>query len=217
MKKKHNRIALDCRGKRNRKSIVQNYDIEPVSNIKLLKGQSDKSDAGYPLIDHYYVFSYKKKGSDDPLQTLICGSHVAKHFSELIDKKLPSLFNPLIMETVVNNGNLSEGLSGEVKDKTHPETKLLCNAIDLLIACWGTRIYGPLLDIRVKKRIYNYRPPSFHDVNFLNTYVLAKDSQKRSLQDMVQELRKNGNKIREFDFNPLSEILTSKGVNSFFG
>ncbi|PHG45977.1 hypothetical protein [Bacillus wiedmannii] len=140
---------FNCRGPENRVRLLEKYNVKPISHTKLLKGQVKRSCAKEMLTDEYYIFTYHAKNNINESGTFVCGTHVARHFLELLHLEPLPLFNPLKgnNENVDLNDNLN-GNSGGGNIVWDPLAKELYNAINLLIVCWDKALYGTLLRIK---------------------------------------------------------------------
>jgi len=196
--------------------MVQEYNIKPIAHVRLLNGQKRQSCTKDLLTDSYYCFSYKAKDSD-VTGTFLCGTYAANHFLELIQHPKLKVFDPLVSEnvgTITSNGtNRDRGLN----DTWHPTTKQLFNAINLIVICWGQVPGGVLQKIKNEIEKNKNREPLPGQIKAINT-IISRDRKGRTLQQMLDDLRKNNNMIRDFHFNLLNESLIKNEVEpSFFG
>ncbi|MEO3946731.1 hypothetical protein [Gorillibacterium sp. CAU 1737] len=196
--------------------MVQEYNIKPIAHVRLLNGQKRQSCTKDLLTDSYYCFSYKAKESD-VTGTFLCGTYAANHFLELIQHPKLKVFDPLVSEnvgTITSNGtNRDRGLN----DTWHPTAKQLFNAINLIVICWGQVPGGVLQKIKNEIEKNKNREPLPGQIKAINT-IISRDSKGRTLQQMLDDLRKNNNMIRVFHFNLLNESLIKNEVEpSFFG
>lgn len=196
--------------------MVQEYNIKPIAHVRLLNGQKRQSCTKDLLTDSYYCFSYKAKDSD-VTGTFLCGTYAANHFLELIQHPKLKVFDPLVSEnvgTITSNGtNRDRGLN----DTWHPTAKQLFNAINLIVICWGQVPGGVLQNIKNEIEKNKNREPLPGQIKAINT-IISRDRKGRTLQQMLDDLRKNNNMIRDFHFNLLNESLIKNKVEpSFFG
>lgn len=208
--------TLLCRSSKVREKMVQEYNIKPIAHVRLLNGQKRQSCTKDLLTDSYYCFSYKAKDSD-VTGTFLCGTYAANHFLELIQHPKLKVFDPLVSEnvgTITSNGtNRDRGLN----DTWHPTAKQLFNAINLIVICWGQVPGGVLQKIKNEIEKNKNREPLPGQIKAINT-IISRDSKGRTLQQMLDDLRKNNNMIRVFHFNLLNESLIKNEVEpSFFG
>lgn len=196
--------------------MVQEYDIKPIAHVRLLNGQKRQSCTKDLLTDSYYCFSYKAKDSD-VTGTFLCGTYAANHFLELIQHPKLKVFDPLVSENV--GARTSNGTNGDggLNDTWHPTAKQLFNAINLIVICWGQVPGGVLQKIKNEIEENKNRRPLLRQIKAINT-IISRDRGGRTLQQMLDDLRKNDNKIRDFNFNLLNESLIKNKVEpSFFG
>lgn len=207
---------LPCRSPETRKKLAQEYEIKPIAHVRLLNGQTRKSCTKDLITDSYYCFSYRRKNGTES-GTFICGTYAANHFLELINHPKLPLFDPLVSETT-RAGAKSESCGNDNdKEKWHPAARQLDNAINLLVVCWDLKEVNHVLqEIKTELLMTKNRAPYPRWVKAVNT-IISRDRQGRTLQQMIEELRKN-NKIRHFDFGLLNEILLKNNVEkSFYG
>lgn len=130
--------------------------------------------------------------------------HAANDFLRLIrHPKLP-LFDPLVTETSVTG--ISSNGNKVLKENWHPASIQFYNAINLLVICWGTPPGRALQSIKTEFEKSKAREPSPSLIKGLNT-IIKSDKWGRTLQQMINQLRKRNGKIRQFHFNLLNDIL----------
>lgn len=207
---------LPCRSAAVRERLVQEYNIKPIAHVRLLNGQERRSCTNDLLTDSYYCFSYRAKNTD-AVDTFLCGTFAANHFLELIHHPKLKLFDPLASERVVtttSSGNVGNAGNDPI---WHPMRKQLFNAINLIIICWKQVPGGVLQKIKEEVEGSKTQEPLLRKIKAINT-IISRDHRGRSLQQMLEELRKDNNNIRAFSFNLLNEALINNGVTiSFFG
>jgi hypothetical protein len=123
------------------------------------------------------------------------------------------LFDPLSGSGGDNDSLKTTTLGTKITEKVewNSAAKQLHNAINLLVICWGTSLGKALLDIKTKLEATKTKEPFSGDVKSVDT-IISRDKRKRTLQQMIEELRKNNN-IRKYKFDLLNEILVSRGIN----
>lgn len=211
---------FNCRGEQCRKDIVRRYNLKLIAHTKLLKNQSKKSCANVPLTDTYYTFEYQDKTNQSNKGSFFCGHVVAKHFMELANIASIPIFNPLSIESVNNEpevatSNEESTSEDDNKKKWNPVAKQLYNAINLIIVCWNTPIYGKLAKFKSDLLKYKSSKPYLDRIKFVND-VIAKDSKKRTLTQMLEDLRVQNPTLKHFDFQLLFEELKATDVESKF-
>lgn len=206
---------LPCRSSKVRERLVREYDIRPIAHVRLLNGQERRSCTKDLLTDSYYCFSYRAKNGD-ATGTFLCGTFAAKHFLELIHHPKLTLFDPLASEAIGMVTNSINGKKG-FNEIWHPAAKQLFNAINLLIICWGIAPGSVLQEIKNDLEKYKSCEPRPRQIKAINT-IISRDKRERTLQQMIEELRNQNNKIRSFRFDLLNEALIKNKIeNSFFG
>ena len=216
---------MDCRGVKRREDIVRNYDVVPVAHIKLLKGQTKKSDAGPEIDDQYYVFKATSRDKSDDVQIIQCGMGAARNFLSLTNRKSLPLFNPLVMPAshVVNN-NQPNTRNSFKSIKWDPTAEQLHNAIMWMIIVWNTspRPNSPLFKIKSELERYPSYKPYDSKIRAVNT-MIQNGNHGSTLTDSINNL-KNDNNIRATvcDFDLLTKQLHNlknrnvKSITSWF-
>ena len=195
----------NCKGDEAKKQIVEEYDIYPISFVKLLEGQKREGCCG-TLKDVYYTFSAINKKTKEE-ESFFVGKSCAEQFLELLKlKKLP-LFNPL---TDINNksksatNNDKKNDTKEEIDKVLPINRELLNAI----AIWDS----PLKSMRnVCKFSIESSKPNENGIIWFNEKV-KKYSKGRTLTQMCDELREKYPNFKVYNFDNLRKVLLKKGV-----
>jgi len=205
---------LLCRLSKVREKLVQEYEIKPIAYVRLLNGQERRSCTKDLLIDSYYCFSYRAKNSDIT-GTFLCGTYTANHFLELIQHPKLKLFNPLVSENVGTRTSSGTNKDKGLNDTWHPTAKQLFNAINLIVICWGQVPGGVLQKIKNEIEKNKSREPLPKQIKSINT-IISKDKKGRTLQLMLDDLRKNDNMIRDFHFNLLNESLVSNEIEKSY-
>ena len=198
---------LKCRREDRRRQIVSEYNMEVIIFTRLLNGETRTSDTGDTLTDVYYEFLCTKKDNEKEKYIIICGRPTGKNFIELAGLENPRFFDPYV--GILNNErNNNEGNKGNrnVQKRWNPLAIELYNAINLLAISWGKTLYGRLLKIKQDVEKYYYQEPFESKIEYVNSCI-GYDSKKRKLSDMIEELREQGNNIREFEFPLIEGIL----------
>ncbi|UYZ36785.1 hypothetical protein OD350_03690 [Clostridium beijerinckii] len=204
---------LDCMGEERRKEIVNDYYIKLIIYAKLLNGQTKKSDAHRIIKDTYYQFQCTLKSDENIIKAITCGSGAGEHLIELANIDKPRIFNPLINELPGGNGGGGNG-GNITKKKWDPLAKELYNAIRWLVCCWDVVPYGKLLNI--KEDLEKFRnEPHMWKIEFVNN-AISKDSRGRTISEMIEEVRNNGNNIRDFSFELINKRLEENNIKSYF-
>lgn len=207
---------LPCRSSEVRERLVQEYDIKPIAHVRLLNGQERRSCTKDLLTDSYYCFSYRAKNGDVS-GTFLCGTYAANHFLEIIHHPKLKLFDPLAIETVGTGTIDGTNRNGGFNDTWHPAAKQMFNAINLIVICWGKAPGGVLQKIMGEIEKYKNREPLPRQIKAINT-ILSRDRRGRTLQQMLDELRNENNKIQYFSFDLLNEALSKNKIEkSYFG
>ena len=84
---------MRCRGRETREQIVKDYRVVPVAHIRLLAGQTRRSDAEADIENEYYIF--EAVDADGNKEIIQCGMGAARHFLKLLNHGGVPLFNPL--------------------------------------------------------------------------------------------------------------------------
>lgn len=204
-----------CRGDLTRVRITEDYHITPIAHVKLLTGQEKKSCTNDRLKDKYYCFSYTHKKNNNISGTFICGDHAANHFLKLSKHTGLPLFNPLSNEENNDIGGTNDTEKTRHRRKWDPVAKELSNAINFLIISWNTSPKGALSDIKKRLEANPVKRPRLNDVKAVNT-IISCDKRKRSLLDMIEELRQDNPSLKEYNFEHLNQILDNENKQSYF-
>lgn len=201
---------MDCRGSKRRQEIVRDYDVVPVAHVKLLKGQTKKSDAGPEIDDQYYFFKATNKNNLHDVQFIQCGMGAARDFLSLTNRKSLPLFNPLVVPVghVVNN-NQPNTRSFAKRIKWDPTAEQLHNAIMWIIIIWNTspRPNSPLFKIKSKLECYPSFKPYDNKIKAVNT-MIQNSFHGSTLTDSINNLKKVNNiKATVCDFGLLTNQL----------
>lgn len=199
----------NCKGDEAKKQIVEEYDIYPISFVKLLEGQKREGCCG-TLKDVYYTFSAINKETKKE-ESFFVGKSCAEQFLELLKlKKLP-LFNPLTdindkSKSATNNDKKND--TKEEIDKVLPINRELLNAIALLSIIWDS----PLKSMRnVCKFSIESSTPNTKGIIWFNE-KLKSDSKGRTLTQMCDELREKYPNFKVYNFDNLRKILLENEI-----
>ncbi|WP_197143239.1 hypothetical protein [Lysinibacillus sphaericus] len=214
-----NTPKFSCRGKARREEIVKQYNLKIIAHTKLLNGQSKKSSAGGECTDEYYTFQYENKNQAKKYDngTFLCGYAAAEHFMALTNLEDIPLFNPLLG---ISSSNTTESSSGGIAPprddmKWNPIAEQFHNAINLIIVCWNTPIYGKLARYKADVMKYYYNYPADWKIESLND-VIGKDKKNRTLTKMVEDLRIDNPTLKHFSFDLLEAKLSAMDIKSNF-
>ena len=203
---------MNCFGEQKRTHIVKNYEVKPIAHVKLINGQEKTSCTQQKLSDSYYCFEYVSRTDIDDKGTFFCGSHAANDFLQKASIQPLPLFNPLASP---ESGRSVSTIGVGGSDQWNPLSKQLNEAINMIVVCWDIVPKGPLADIQSNLVRYKSSEPFPSRVKAVNT-VLSYDKQGRTLQQMINQLRQK-DRVRQFNFNLLNDILASQNVISHFG
>lgn len=216
---------MDCRGSKRRQEIVRDYDVVPVAHVKLLKGQTKKSDAGPEIDDQYYFFKATNKNKLNDVQIIQCGMGAARDFLSLTNRKSLPLFNPLVVPVghVVNN-NQPNTRSASKSIKWDPTAEQLHNAIMWMVIVWHAfpRPNSPLFEINSELEQYPGSNPYDSKIKAVNT-MIKNGNNGSTLTGSINDLKKDNNiKATVCDFGLLTKKLQNlkdkngKSITSWF-
>lgn len=224
-------VEFSCRGIERRDEIVKNYNLSIVSYTKLLNGQEKPSCAGQRITDKYYTFKYAHKINAADEGVFICGVPTGQEFIAKANLKPVPLFNPLTslltieeQPAAVVNGPQDQSGTGTAKGPHKQTVEIpksglegeLYIAINLIVICWNTPLYGGLAKIQEKSLKYQSVFSIKKDVEFVNN-ILGKDYYKRTLVQIVEKLRTNNPELNEYSFPLINDYLKSIEKISNFG
>lgn len=201
---------MKCRGRKVREQIVENYQVIPVAHIKLLAGQTKRSDAEADISDKYYIF--EAIDSNGKKKIIQCGMGAARDFLNLLKHDGLPIFNPLhIDRNVGEHGGANPGLDGsENQGQNWNQTaRQLYNAIMWLIIAWDANPGTPLFEFRDDIIKYHYLEPFDWKVKRVNT-AIQKGGHGRTLTEIINSFR-NENNIRDdvCQFNLLIDVINN--------
>ncbi|WP_204201109.1 hypothetical protein [Mammaliicoccus sciuri] len=208
---------MNLRGHENRIKFLEEYDITPISHLKLLEGQK-KEGVGGTLTDRYYCFSYSLK--NDPkkvLGTFNCGYHIAEDLLKISNQDKLPLFNPfkVVNEDNQSLGNDDKDVSNRSKqEKEYNEVALqLTNAINLIIFCYEKNIKGTLAKIKNETDKYYYSKPYDYKIKSVNTIIEGLFD-----EPLIKKLNSiTGNKqVKNYDFSLLTEVIERQNLVNYF-
>lgn len=213
---------MKCRGKKVREQIVKNYQVTPVAHIKLLSGQTKRSDAEADISNEYYIFEAISNGKKETIQ---CGMGAARDFLDLLNHDGLPLFNPLHIEGTVGGHGVVNPRSGKNENQEqnwNQTARQLYNAIMWLIIAWDAKPNTPLFEFK-KDIIENQNLEPFDwKVKRVNT-VIQRGGHGRTLTEIINSFR-NENSIRDdvCQFNLLINVINNmldddgNHIQSFF-
>lgn len=205
---------LNCRGRKSRINIVEKYEVTPVANLKLLNGDVIKSNANNDITDHYYIFEYKSKTTNE-VGVIYCGEAVARDFSILTNKPLPRLYNILKgNENVRRNEREEFGIKGISQNiKWNPERKQLYNAVMIFFIYWQIKPNSPIYNIKNELENYIQYPPYIRHIKAVNTII---KNTGKTLRTVILELENRGNNLKNFNFNLIERRLEQENIKQYF-
>lgn len=216
-------IIMKCRGKKVREQIVKNYQVTPVAHVKLLSGQTIRSDAEADISDEYYIFeAIDSNGKKEVIQ---CGMGAARDFLDLLNHDGLPLFNPLHVDRNAGGyGGVNPRLGGNENQgqNWNRTAKQLHNAIMWLITIWGLDPNKPLFEF-LKDIMENFNSEPFDwKVKRVNT-VIQRGGHGRTLTEIINSFRdKNNLRDDMCQFNLLINVLNNmtdkdgNHIQSFF-
>ena len=187
---------MKCRGRQVRGQIVEEYRVIPKAHIKLLAGQTKRSDAEADITDEYYIF--EAISSNGEKETIQCGMGAARHFLELLNHDGLPIFNPLhIDRNVGRHGGINLGLGRNVNQgqNWNQTARQLYNAIMWLIIAWNASPNTPLFEFRDDVIQYHNYEPFDYKVKRVNT-AIERGGHGETLTEIINGFR-NENNIRE--------------------
>ena len=201
---------MKCRGKEVRERIIKKYKVVPKAHIKLLAGQTKRSDAEADITDEYYIF--EAISSNGEKETIQCGMGAARHFLELLNHDGLPIFNPLhIDRNIGGHGGGNQGLSGNANQgqNWNQTARQLYNAIMWLIIAWGASPNTPLFEFRDDVIQYHNCEPFDWKIKRVNT-VIKNGGRGKTLSEIINGFRKENN-IRDdmCQFDLLNNVINN--------
>lgn len=201
----------NCRGNKAKSEIVFNYDIKPVVYVRLLSGQKIDGCCG-PITDKYYLFEATKKQTKE-IETFCVGYDCGDQLLQLINHPPLQLFNPFQAQPGGQGGG-SGGAGGAQAKQLHPLNRELSNAIHILCSAWrgkapkgGLRLYLEYINNNPERPTQSFAITGFNR-------IVGKDAKKRTLTQIIGDIRLNNPNLRNFSFPLMEQILKDENQNS---
>lgn len=193
----------NCRGKEIKQKLVDDYDIVPLSFLKLLPNQEKQGCCGV-LKDKYYVFEYQNKQNIYEKGSFFVGYDCGEQFLDLlnIDKSQYKLFNPLSSIQSSLSSENSGSSSTIQRDELNQE---VYNAINLICIAWNQPPKYGIQNILNFVRNPNNRRTDNWAIKEVNRLV-SNDYHNVTLTQIVQGLSVQYN-IRNFSFELMNEVI----------
>ncbi|MEJ8605594.1 hypothetical protein JSO56_01510 [Riemerella anatipestifer] len=195
---------INCYGSKNKKLLVENYDVNPILYLKLLPNQSKDGCCGR-LTTNYYIFSAINKATNKEI-LFYAGKHCAEEILKLIQKPKLELFNPLSVDLYQNMGGRNSSITTKIKlDSTNNE---LIEAIKVISVAWSSTPPPSILKI-IEYTLSNPMVINYKGIEWVNK-SLTKDFKNRTLSEIVQDLKKENPRLRDFTFERLKRVISIK-------
>lgn len=207
-----------CRGKEKKQALINQYELKPIAHLTLLNNQEKQGCCG-KVTNRYYAFNARNR-STDKVESFYVGYHCAEQLLNLIGHEKLRLFNPLqsLQSKSVNISDIRR--ENTLSDaRIDPLNLELSNAINLLCSTWGQPPRSTLLSyLEYIRQRPGDRTQDFAIINF--NKILGQDKGgrggrgRRTLSQMIEELRKDNPAMKHFSFPLMSEILRKSNENS---
>lgn len=203
---------MNCRSPKRRQNIVENYKVVPIAHIKLLAGQTKRSDAGATIENEYYIFEVTREENGEEKKDYIqCGMGAARDFLCLLNHKGLPLFNPLHNHInaryAIGVDGGQQGVNQNNNNNWDPTAQQLYNAIMWLIIAWDAEPGTRLFDLRDEAIKYKSHEPFDWRVSRINE-IIRKDRNGRTLTQIVNGFRVNNNIRNDMcEFDRLTAII----------
>lgn len=197
---------------------MQENDVKPLAQLKLLNGKVLPGDAGKKIKDVYFIFECKSKNSSN-LEYIYCGRFVAEDFCNMTNHTLPRLFNPLAKENS-NDDHLDNVDYGGENDylintmEWNEARKQLYNAVMLIISAWDAKPGTPLFEIKefLENDSYIQCEPPISKIKAVNTIL---NNSSKTMREIINELNINNN-LKKFSFDLLINELRENNCDQYF-
>ena len=207
--------SMECRTHQKRIEIVNSYYVTPIEHNIIVNGGFVQGDAGKDLKNEYYKFIIKNKNELNVKDIIICGGFVAHDFAELLNVKLPSIFDIFIS----NNNDDGNNDNNERKVNNYKiiwdnTNKQLYNAIRIIMLKYNIKPFSPLYNIYIDV-INNKSIVKFNNIKGCNTILFnINKSDPKTLTNILSEFsEKNPEKqIKQFDFSKLTNCLLNNNI-----
>lgn len=203
-----------CRTPKVRKEIVEKYHVSPIGIYRLLGDTPMRSCATRDITEFYYQFHYIHKEIKNDEGFLICGNGAGSHFKELIGVSEIPIFNPL--KDVAEETRTADGdrIVSSNRIELNPVAQELRNAINIILLSWNKKPSDIMImqEILIKSIKKPKQKPSKYNIKAINT-IISRDRKKRSLPEMVSDLKIKHPNFKEYSFMKLNKILNQEYPN----
>jgi len=198
-----------CRGEKKKIEIVNEYNLTPIAHLSVLAGQEKQGCCG-KVTKRYYVFKAKHKKTNIE-EIFYVGYSCAEQFLELINHDKLPLFNHLQSP---GSKDPSHSVTGNKKEKVTPLNRELYNAIHILCAAWDKPPkYSLLRSLEFIRNCPHISTKKFAVIKF--NEILSKDAKKRSLTQILSDLKILNPNLRNFSFPYMDKVLMEEGKTSY--
>lgn len=212
---KYKRGHLNCRTIKQREKIIEKYDIEIITVANLLKGRTMDSDAGGIIEDRYYEFRCTSKKNNLNKYTIICGIIAGESLIRFAKIKDVIVFNPLKREYNIDRCNNSVKCEDYHKIKWDKTAKELFYAINILEFYWKKSLNNTLYRVKKEIMVNRDKEPSLQFIKKVNNCI-AEDRTRLKISDMILKLREEDERVRDFNFKNINNILEKNNIESNF-
>lgn len=195
---------INCHGEENKKMLIRDYVIIPILHLGLLPNQSKNGCCGL-LTKEYYIFNAINKFTKNET-SFYAGKHCAEEILKLIKKPKLEFFNPL---SITNSRNERGIKSSTLKIiNLDPTNNELINAIKIISVAWSS-VPPPYILKIIEYTLNNSMRINYEGIKRVNKSI-AKDYKNRTLTEIVQDLKNENPNLRNFTFERLKEVISTK-------
>jgi hypothetical protein len=206
-----NHRITQCRGEDAKKKIVAEYDLRPVSRLKLPPGHSEEGCCG-ELTDEQIVFAFTSKYRKSDEGTFSVGEDCAKQFLTLIGQPMPRLMDPFQGPPSLNRDHRDSepGSGASARDQWATINIELYTAINLW---YSLKKQTPKFALAKMLAEISSAPQTAIEEKRVFDFIKVVASYKSTLRELIDRARSQGMKPKDFSFPLLNEIAKKNWID----
>ena len=201
----------NCRGDETKESLVKNYDIRPISRLKIAKNHNVEGCCG-ELTDEQIVFFYSLKSAPKTTGVFSVGEDCAKKFLALISLPMPPLTDPF-QSIAPSSSNGSPSGNGPVSSSNiiyAPINIELYDAINLWCSLKKQVPKFALAEILLE---ISSKPGTAIADKRIHDFLKVVASFKSTLADLLIQTTAQGTLVKPMRFPILDAIAAKNWIN----
>lgn len=201
-----------CHGDIAKRKLLAKYEIKPKLHTRILNGQRIQGCCG-PITDIYYLFEAKDRDTKK-ISDFYVGYDCAGQLLTLANLTDIVMFDPFKSSQDLTNKSSTNSTKQQKALIIHPLNEELRNSIYLLCSAWGGKApRGKLRNTIEYIEKMPQRPTDFFAIKEFNR-IIEKDAKKRSLTQIINDMRFQNPNLRTFSFPLMEKALKDNGIKS---